>query len=115
MWRFGRKYNLRGETNFNDTWTLTFEDDSALLLRKNLDRWFREIDDSRLQHTALNVYRDMGNPQARLLTLQTDLFEREDRAPFSLGNVFEDVKTALYDLNMPRVFQTIKQIFAFTN
>ena len=111
MWRFGRKYNLRGETNFNDTWTLTFEDDSALLLRKNLDRWFREIDDSRLQHTALNVYRDMGNPQARLLTLQTDLFEREDRAPFSLGNVFEDVKTALlrpeYAASLPN-YQTDK-------
>lgn len=114
MWRFGRKYNLRGETNFNDTWTLTFEDDSALLLRKNLDRWFREIDDSRLQHTALNVYKDMGNPQARLLTQQVDLFEREDRAPFNLGNVFDDIKTALlrpeYNPSLPN-YQTDIRVY----
>lgn len=94
MWRFGRKYNLRGETNFNDTWTLTFEDDSSLSLRKNFDRWFREIDDTRLQHTGLNVYANLGNPDARLLTRQVDLFEREDRAPFNLGSVFDDIKTA---------------------
>lgn len=94
MWRFGRKYNLRGETNFNDTWTLTFEEDSALSLRKDLDRWFREIDDSRLQHTALNVYQHMGDPVRRLETKQVDLFEREDTAEFNFGNFFDGVVTS---------------------
>lgn len=88
MWRFGRKYNLRGETNFGDTWTLTFEDDSELTLRKAFDHWFREIDDTRLQHTGLNVYTGMGDPNVRLETKTWDLFEREERGRFSLGDFF---------------------------
>lgn len=95
MWRFGRKYNLRGETNFNDTWTLTFEDDSALSLRKNFDKWFREIDDSRLQYEGLNIYEGMGDPNVRLETLNTDLFEREDTAPFSFSAFTRGLTTAL--------------------
>lgn len=95
MWRFGRKYNLRGETNFNDSWALTFEEDSNLSLRRDLDRWFREIDDSRLQHTALNVYSNLGNPIRRLETKQVDLFEREDTAEFSFGDFFNGAVTSL--------------------
>lgn len=95
MWRFGRKYNLRGETNFNDTWTLTFEDDSTLALRKDFDRWFKEIDDTRLQFTALDVYSNMGNPVKRLETKTVDLFEREDTAEFDLGGFLGDMVTSL--------------------
>lgn len=86
MWRFGRKYNLRGETNFGDTWTLTFEDDSSLSLRKKFDYWFKEIDDSKLQHTALNNWQNYGDPAKRLETKTVHLFEREETAKFDLGN-----------------------------
>lgn len=114
MWRFGRKYNLRGETNFNDTWTCTFEDDSSHSLRKDFDRWFREIDDTRLQFTALDVYRDMGNPIKRLETQRVDLFEREDTAEFNLGGVLNNVATALirpeYTTSLPN-YQTDVRIY----
>lgn len=54
VWRFGRKYNLRGETDYGGTWAITFVDDSALSIRKALDAWAIDIDDSSLQDTALN-------------------------------------------------------------
>lgn len=95
MWRFGRKYNLRGETNFGDTWTLTFEDDSELTLRRAFDYWFREIDDTRLQHTGLNVYNNMGDPTERLETFITDLPEREETGRFNLGNALNGAVTTL--------------------
>lgn len=95
MWRFGRKYNLRGETNFGDTWTLVFEDDSSLELRKKFDHWFRDIDDSRLQFTGLNVYQNLGNPLARLHTLATDLYEREETSRFNIGGILNGAATSL--------------------
>lgn len=95
MWRFGRKYNLRGETNFGDTWTLVFEDDSSLELRKKFDHWFRDIDDSRLQFTGLNVYQNLGNPLARLHTLTTDLYEREETSRFNIGGILNGAATSL--------------------
>lgn len=95
LWRFGRKYNLRGETNFGDTWTLTFEEDSSMTLRKAFDHWFREIDDSRLQHTGLNVYNGMGDPMARLETKVQDLVEREETSRFDLGGTLNDAVTSL--------------------
>lgn len=85
MFRFGRKYNLRGETNFGDSWILTFEEDSELSIRKALDYWFRDIDDSRLQHQALDVYSNMGNPVARLMTTTDDLTEREETEKYNIG------------------------------
>ena len=58
VWRFGRKYNLRGETNFGDTCTIEFVDDSLLSVRRSLDRWFIDIDDSKLQDEGLTgLYR----------------------------------------------------------
>lgn len=95
MWRFGRKYNLRGETNFNDTVTFVFEDDSTMKLRRDFDKWFKEIDDSKLQNHGLDVYKDMGNPVARLQTKTVDLFEREDTEEFSFSGAFFDAKMTL--------------------
>lgn len=53
LWRFGRKYNLRGETDYGGSWTLTFVDDSEMTLRKAMDKWHIDIDDSKLQGTGL--------------------------------------------------------------
>lgn len=95
MFRFGRKYNLRGETNFGDTWTLTFEDDSELSLRKVFDYWFKDIDDSKLQYQGLYVYQDREDPQARLTTHVQDLYEREEGPRFKLSDFFNGATTSL--------------------
>lgn len=55
MWRFGRKYNLRGETNFDGSWDLTFVDDSEHSIRKQLEKWFLSIDNPKLSDTGLKT------------------------------------------------------------
>lgn len=75
VWRMGRKYNLRGEVDYGGSWTLTFVDDSELSIRRALDRWHIDIDDSKLQGTALNGLYDSRNQK---LSSNEDLrFSRE--------------------------------------
>lgn len=59
VWRFGRKYNLRGETTFPDTWTMEFVDDSEFTIYTALMLWMYDIDDTAWQDTALDVYDDI--------------------------------------------------------
>ena len=74
LWRFGRKYNLRGETDFGDSWTLEFVDDSLMTVRRTLDRWFIDIDDTRLQDEGLT-----GNYRKPLEKLRANnLVNREE-------------------------------------
>lgn len=69
VYRFGRKYNLRGEVNYGDSWTLTFVEDSDMSVRKILETWHIDIDDSAIQGTGLsNVY---TNPRSRVRSNQT--------------------------------------------
>lgn len=82
LWRFGRKYNLRGETNFGDTWQLEFVDDSMLTVRRAMDRWFIDIDDTKLQDEGLQgLYR---KPQAKLQA--KNLINREENAKLDWAN-----------------------------
>jgi len=42
----GRSYNIRGETEYPGTYTVTFIDDSEMTIRKKIDKWLTQIDDS---------------------------------------------------------------------
>lgn len=46
IWNKGRKYNVRAETNYNDSIVLTFLDDDKATLRKLFDAWMKDVDDS---------------------------------------------------------------------
>ena len=46
MWRYGRKYNLRGETQYGDKLVLTFLDDDKATVRAFFDEWLELVDDS---------------------------------------------------------------------
>lgn len=80
LWRFGRKYNLRGETEYGGTWTLTFVDDSEMTIRKAMDRWFIDIDDSKLQGTGLE--RIYLTKEAKIEHSEVDLKPREQAFKF---------------------------------
>lgn len=46
VWRLGRKYNVRGETRYGDTMTLTFVEDDTASVREFFDTWLKLVDDS---------------------------------------------------------------------
>lgn len=53
LWHRGRKYNVRGETNYGDTWEFSVVDDSAMELRRVFDRWLRVVDDSKPENGGI--------------------------------------------------------------
>lgn len=85
LWRMGRKYNLRGEVEYGGTWTLTFVDDSLMSVRKAIESWHIDIDDSALQGTALNgIY---ASTERKLIHNERDLVPREQGNKFAyFGN-----------------------------
>lgn len=93
VWRMGRKYRMRGETQFGDTWTVTFLDDSEHNLRQSFNWWLDDIDYSAIQHTALDIYDNLKDPRRRLMTAPLDMIERELGGPFNfkrlLGNLLQ--------------------------
>lgn len=107
VWRMGRKYNLRGEVDYGGSWTLTFVEDSNMSVRKALDAWHVDIDDSTIQREALNNLYDLT--ENKLMSRPEDLrFSREQslRSPSlpaapgygrSLPNYQTDIKVFQLD------------------
>jgi len=49
----GRKYNVRGETDYIGTYEVSIVDDSAMNIRRKFDDWLRLIDDSKPANAGL--------------------------------------------------------------
>ena len=47
MFHKGRKYLLRGETDYTNEYEITILDDSSMQIRQMFDNWLKEIDNSR--------------------------------------------------------------------
>lgn len=43
----GRKYNMRGETDYGGTYEVSIVDDSSMKIRKAFDKWMKKVDDSK--------------------------------------------------------------------
>lgn len=43
----GRKYNMRGETNYGGTYEVTIIDDNKMTFRKIFDEWMKKVDNSK--------------------------------------------------------------------
>lgn len=46
VWNRGRKYNMRAETDFGSTWSLTFFEDTKSSVRSIFDAWIKKCDNS---------------------------------------------------------------------
>jgi hypothetical protein len=46
VWHLGRKYNIRGETEYPGTFEISLVDDSEMHLRTIFDKWMYNIDNS---------------------------------------------------------------------
>lgn len=46
IWHKGRRYEMRGETNFSGTYEVSILDDSDMNVRKVFDKWLNKIDDT---------------------------------------------------------------------
>lgn len=76
MFRFGRKYNLRSESNFDGTFSLRFVDDSSFSLYKFFHAWINSIDDVGLQNDGpirrrtdeRPAYNYLGRVEAQYMT-----------------------------------------------
>lgn len=75
LWRMGRKYNVRGEVDYGGTWNLTFLEDSEMSVRRALEAWHIDIDNSKLQGTALEGIYDPVASKVR--HRESDLYFRE--------------------------------------
>ncbi len=52
IWYRGRKEQIRGESTFNQTWSITFYNDSNLTFRRSFINWMREIHHTRANETG---------------------------------------------------------------
>lgn len=49
----GRKYNVRGETDYVGTYDISILDDSDMKLRQMFDKWCERVDDSKLPNSGI--------------------------------------------------------------
>lgn len=47
VWHKGRKYNMRGETDFGGDYEISIVDDDEMRIRKMFDVWMKQVDNSR--------------------------------------------------------------------
>lgn len=52
MWHKGRKYTVRGETDFIGEYTISIVDDDQMRIRKLFDTWMKNIDNTRPDKNA---------------------------------------------------------------
>jgi len=53
IWHKGRRFNVRGETDYIGTYEISIVDDSNMVIRKMFDKWLRMIDDSKPKNVGL--------------------------------------------------------------
>ena len=53
VWKYGRKYNIRGETDYTGTYEVPILDDSAMNVRKVFDTWMKKIDNTKPKNQGL--------------------------------------------------------------
>lgn len=53
LWHKGRRFNVRGETDYLGTYEISILDDSSMEIRKMFDRWLRLIDESKPKNVGL--------------------------------------------------------------
>lgn len=49
----GRKYNIRGETDYGGVYELSIVDDSDMSIRKTFDKWLKKVDNSKPNNAGL--------------------------------------------------------------
>ncbi len=49
----GRKYNVRGETDYVGTYEVSILDDSSMDIRKTFDRWMKQVDNSKPKNMGI--------------------------------------------------------------
>ena len=92
---YGRKYYLRGETNYGNTITFTFYDDANMNLRRTFDYWMSYIDDSRKTGQSAPMTNKVTNDYMRDLEVwQLDNNQKQlygytiyDAFPEDLGDI----------------------------
>lgn len=47
LYHKGRKYNVRGETDYVGTYEVSIVDDSSMKIRQTFDKWMKKVDDSK--------------------------------------------------------------------
>lgn len=53
VWHMGRKFNIRGETDFIGEYEISILDDSDMQIRKLFDTWLKQIDDSKPKNQGI--------------------------------------------------------------
>jgi hypothetical protein len=56
----GRKVQIRGETNLQNTWTVTFYNDTKMRERNNIIRWMNQIHSNKWDANISNLQRAMA-------------------------------------------------------
>lgn len=56
VWRNGRKYNMRAETDYGGNYEVTILDDSDMTIRKSIDRWMKKVDNSTPAGTSASSF-----------------------------------------------------------
>lgn len=87
----GRKYNMRGETNYGDSYEISLVDDSNMSIRKTFDLWLRKVDNSKPANSGLvgaSFESTFLDEVEDLITLANDIttgLEYDDGLSFFLG------------------------------
>ena len=87
----GRKYNVRGETEYQGTYEISLVDDSSMNLRKEFDSWMFSVDNSN-NSTSDNMNNPSGDGLPYIQPLNAGLF--------NLNNSYQaDIKIWQLDAN----------------
>jgi len=89
IWYQGRKYQVRGETDYGGEYEVTVVDDSKMSMRKSFDKWLTKVDNSKPKSGGL--FGGSGSTMGNAL----DLLNSGASAISSLKNVLDNPKQVL--------------------
>jgi hypothetical protein len=53
VWYHGRRYSVRGETDYIGTYEVSILDDSDMKIRKTFDKWLKKVDNSKPENAGI--------------------------------------------------------------
>lgn len=112
VWHKGRKYNVRGETDYLSEYEITIMDDDKMKIRQLFDTWLKQIDDSRpdnhggllgasFEQIAPGLIDDVTNGVAAANALINSSTSQQQTLDFAIGILDSSIgKSASYQTDV---------------
>jgi len=96
MWHKGRRYTLRGETDYGGDYEITIMDNSTMEIRQMFDAWLKLVDDSDLStNNSYSSYETLGDSIGESLNEITNSVSQLSNTVDSITSQFKSATSSI--------------------